>query len=326
MNVPIITLISAMLLVFAGCHSEPNSKDTIEWTTGKNMTKNMSKNGVVELSGLHWSPALKRLYAIQDNGGLHVLQLDTVKGKFQQIAHFEGLDGPEGITQVTDNPDEFYTIDEKSCEIRRYTHADDFSSLAMACSWNLKAAPSNMTVLNNEGPEGIEFVPDRFLKGFISSITGKPYRSTKGMHGLLFVAHQEKGLIWVFDVNPNKSNDFNFVGTYQTSREESCDLAFDQSTGLLYILHNTKHNYLEVTDLTTEVSGDHYRFVTKREYSISKAPGNNNIEGFALSTKFSTGATCNAWLCRDVDIHEKGKDRKDCLRWFKGFDAVQGNK
>lgn len=326
MKLKSISLTVALFLLLAACQSETNSKDILDWNTGKNITKNMSKNGVNELSGLHWSPALNRLYAIQDNGGLHILQMDTVKGKLRQIAHLEGLGGPEGVTQVTDNPDEFYTIDEKSCEIRRYTHADDFSSLTMVGSWNLKAAPSNMTLLNNEGPEGIEFVPDRYLKHFVSSITGKPYRSAKGMNGLLFIAHQEKGLIWVYDVNPLKNNDFAFVGTYRSSRDESCDLAFDRSTGLLYMLHNASRNYLEATDLSTTVEGGAYRFVTTREYLIPKVPGNDNIEGFALSPEQGTGSSCNAWLCRDVDSHEKGKDRKDCLRWFKGFDAAQGSK
>lgn len=321
-----ISLISVLILSLAGCQSETNGKDILDWNTGKNITKSMSKNGVIELSGLHWSPALNRLYAIQDNGGLHVMQLDTVKGKLKQIGHLEGLGGPEGITQVSDNPDEFYTIDEKSCEIRRYAHGEDFSSLNLVGSWDLKAAPSNMTVLNNEGPEGIEFIPDRFLTHFVSSLTGKPYRSTKGMGGLLFIAHQAKGLIWVYDVNPLQSNDFVFVGRYRSSRDESCDLAFDRSAGMLYILHNAKRNYLETTDLTTELTDGDYRFVTKREYFIPDVSGNNNIEGFALSAEFGTGSICNAWLCRDVDTHEKGKNRKDCLRVFKAFDAVQKSK
>ncbi len=313
----------AVLITLVACQSANSEKDTIDWTLGKNMTKNMNKNGVIELSGLHWSPALNRLYAIQDNGGLHILQLDTLKGKFSQIAHIDGLGGPEGITQVDNNPDEFYTIDEKSCEIRRYSHADDFSALKLDCSWDLKAAPSNMTVNANEGPEGIEFVPDSFLKDFISSETGKPYHSTKGMHGLLFIAHQEKGIIWVFDVNPAKNNDFAFVGKYKTDKNESCDLAFDRSTGLMYILHNSSNNFLEVTDLSTESSFGSYKFVRKHEFNISDPTGSKNIEGFALTPKLGNGIHGYAWLCRDIGSHEKGKDKKDCLRWFKKFDTEE---
>ncbi|MEI2422326.1 hypothetical protein V6O07_18745, partial [Arthrospira platensis SPKY2] len=98
------------------------------------------------------------------------------------------------------------------------------------------------------GPEGISFVPDNWLQtsGFVSSQTGQPYTSTKGMGGLMFIAHQDGGFVWVFDINPNQTNDFLYVGKYKTSRTESCGLSFDSSTGMLYILHNVGDNFLEV--------------------------------------------------------------------------------
>jgi len=315
-----VILIPALIFMLAGCHTE---KSDWKWTSGKNLTKCISKKGVFELSGLHWNPNLNRLYAVQDNGNLRILQLDTTTNKFSQSGHIKLSGGPEGVTQVDNNANEFYIIDEKSCEIRKYTHNDDFSSATLANKWNLKEPPSNMTVTDNEGPEGIEFVPDSYLKtiGFISSETKSTYTSTKGMHGLLFIAHQKKGLIWVFDVNPAKNDDFAFVGTYKTDQNESCDLAFDRSTGLMYILHNIGQNFVEATDLSTESFLGTYTFVKKQEYVLPHPSGSQNIEGFAISPKFSKSLQSNVWLCRDIDTNEKGRDRKDCLRWYKDFDA-----
>jgi hypothetical protein len=311
---------SILLLLLAGCHSEKN--DWV-WISGKNLTKSMTKKGVFELSGLHWNPFFNRLYALQDDGDLRILQLDTTSMTFSQLTHIKSLGGPEGVTQVDNTANEFYTIDEKTCEIRRYTHQDDFSSVTLANKWNLKAPPSNMTSTNNEGPEGIEFVPDSYLKtiGFVSSETNEKYSSTKGMGGLLFIAHQKKGLIWVYDVNPNKNEDFAFVGKYKTGKNESCDLSFDRSTGLLYILHNIGNNSLEVTDLSTKSAFGNYKFIKKAEYAVPNPKGNTNIEGFAIAPKFAACIPGNAWLCRDVDVKEEGRDRKDCLRWFKDFKA-----
>jgi len=309
--------------MLAGCHSEKQDWKSQTWSSGNNITKCISKKGAFELSGMHWNPDLNRLYVVQDNGALRILQLDTTTEKFSQLAHLKLSGGPEGVTQVDNNANEFYVIDEKTCEIRRYTHGGDYLSVTLANKWNLKAPPSNMTVKGNEGPEGIEFVPDSYLKaiGFISSETNQKYISTKGMHGLIFIAHQEKGLIWVYDVNPSKNDDFTFVGTYKTDQNESCDLAFDRSTGLMYILHNIGNNSLEVTDLSTESFLENYKFVKKQEYAVPNPSGSQNIEGFAISPKFADGLQSNVWLCRDIAANEKGRDRKDCLRWFRHFAA-----
>lgn len=319
----VILLIAFLLFIPFSCNSKQNFWKSKTWNSAVNITDIMDKNGITELSGLHWNPSFKRLYAVQDNGKLKVLQMNKTGNAFSQIANISDLGGPEGIMQVDYNANEFYTIDENSYQIRRYTHNSDFQRVTLANKWNLLISPSLMPNSGNDGPEGIEFVPDKYLKsiGFISSETDEKYISTKGMGGLIFIAHQKKGYVWVFDVNPNKDDDYAFVGKYKTNQNESCDLAFDRSTGLLYILHNTENNTLEVTDLSTELKAGKRKFITKNEYEIPNPSENTNIEGFAITSKFEDSKHVSVWLCRDVDNKKNALLKKDCLRWFSPIDA-----
>lgn len=284
----------------------------------------MDTNGLTELSGLYWNSATNRLYVTHGDGRLRVLQLNTVTNTFSQLASRTLIGGPEGITQVNNGVNEFYTIDEDNYLIRKYTHPANFSSVTLSKTWNIVAAPSTMTNTGNTGPEGIAFVPDSFLTagGFISQVTGNAYTSVKGMGGLIFIAHQDQGRIWVFDINPNTSNDFAFVGKYKTNKTESCEIAFDRSTGLLYTLHNTGVNTLEVTSLSsTPVAGGERKFNTYIEYTLGNPSGNINVEGFAINSKCTDSTNVSVWLCRDVESNESINYKKDCLRWFNPFAA-----
>ena len=294
------------------------------WSEAINLNSVLnSGNGVLEMSGLFWNPELKRLYAVSDNGGLLVLKQNTIDDTFTQLASITGLNGPEGIMQDNYTSNEFYTIDEKKYQIRKYSHSSDFSTYTLSNSWNLLDSPSPMTDTDNTGPEGITFIPDQYLIsiGFISTATGNVYKSKKGMGGLVFIAHQKKGYVWVFDLNPGISNDFEYVGKYKTNEDESCDLSFDRSTGLLYILHNTGDNYLEVTDMSTTIVSGERKFVVKKEYNIPNPSGNDNIEGFAITPKFADSSRVSVWLCRDVESGESTSYQKDCLRRFTPFKA-----
>src|SRR5690606_39091409 len=113
-------------------------------------------------------------------------------------------------------------------------------------------------------------IPDQNLAqaNFQSTVTGGVYTSQKGAGGLFFIAHQNGGYIWVFDINPEVSDDFAFVGKYKTSRNESCDLAFDASTNLLYVLHNIGANYLQITDLSLEGAAAEPTLTTVAEYFL----------------------------------------------------------
>jgi hypothetical protein len=295
------------------------------WSSATNLTSIFDVDGITELSGLHFNATNNRLYAVQNDGRVRVLSWNPTTNTFTSIANKAINGGPEGITQANLFANEFYTIDENTYEIKRYTHTANFSSVTEFKHWNLLNAPSPMQDTGNTGPEGIVFIPDSFLTaiGFISQQTGQLYTSVKGLGGLFFVAHQDEGYVWAFDVNPNTNNDFAYVGKYQTNHTESCDLGFDRSTGLLYILHNiVGNNRLEVTNLTTTMNGNSRKFVALKDYQVTNpTDGNENIEGFALTPKCPVSGTTGAWLCRDVSNNEDQAIQQDALRWFTSFVA-----
>ncbi|HLA56930.1 MAG TPA: T9SS type A sorting domain-containing protein [Flavobacterium sp.] len=315
--------IIAMLLQF-GMTQAQSAWPSESWNSGVNLTAVMDANGVQELSGMHWNPLTNRLYLVQNDGRLRVLQLNTSTNVFTQLASKILPGGPEGITQVDFSADEFYIMDENNYLIRRLTHSATYTNITEAHHWDILASPSTMEDTGNTGPEGIVFIPDASLSaaGFISSQTGAAYTSIKGMGGLMFVAHQDEGYVWVFDLNPNVDDDFAFVGKYKTSRSESCDLAFDRTTGLLYILHNIDDNYLEVTNLSTATVSGEKKFVDTSEYFIPTPPGANiNIEGFAITPKCPDSNNASAWLCRDVSSGSASALLQDAVRWFNPFTA-----
>lgn len=294
-----------------------NTWPSTTWNNAVNISS-VLPTSAKELSGLYWNNELACLYAVGDEGSVYLLELNKQTNIFKLIGSATGIGGPEGITQVGNNKNEFYIIDENNYEIRKYNFKTNFNAVTLQKSWNLLQSPSVMTNTGNTGPEGIAFIPDSYLQqiGFVSSSTGKTYISTKGMGGLMFIAHQDGGYIWVFDVNPNVNNDFAYVGRYKTNRTESCDLSFDYSTGMLYILHNLDDNYLEVSNLATTKVSTEYQLNTVAEYPIPNPSGSINIEGIAVSPKYPQNSSLGLWLCRDVT---KSTEVADAIRWFNTF-------
>ena len=319
-----IVLLLGVLSFLGSCSYSRAKKDVASdlsghWSKSFNLTPSIDSLGVAELSGLHWNSQKKQLFAVSDNGYLYVLQQGASGKGFSLTGSLKKIGNPEGITTIDEAKNEFYTIDEKHFEIRKYSYSPDFSSYTLMHKWNLLSDQGGMVDTGNDGPEGIEFIPDSYLSaaGFETSDTEELYTSKKGMGGLIFIAHQKRGLIWVYDVNPDQDNDLVLVGRYKTSQRESCDLSFDRSTGLLYILHNTDGNFLEVTDLSLKKHGGKRKFNTIAEYPVPNPGGGSaNIEGFAITPKFDDPKQVSAWFCKDISNDEPLEDQKDCLRWF----------
>ena len=320
-----IVLVFFLFFPFSVILSKAQEWAAESWTNAYNLTAVMNQSDMIEMSGLHWNPLTNRLYAVQDDGWLRVLQYDENTTSFTEIATISVAGNPEGIMQVEYAENVFYTADEKKYEIRKYTHNDDFSIVSLSQKWRLLTPNSPMTDTDNDGIEGLEFIPDSYLQesGFISTETGLPYTSSKGMGELIFLAHQTEGYIWVYDVNPSLSFDFVYVGKYQTGRKESCDLSFDRTAGLLYILHNIGSNFLEVTDLSLQNVAGEKQFKTKYEYKLSNpTDGNDNIEGFAITPSCNTETAVSLFLCRDVNNEGLATQKSDILRWFRQFPSL----
>jgi hypothetical protein len=115
---------------------------------------------------------------------------------------------------------------------------------------------------------------------------------------------------FVYAVDLKTDNTWTLVGSYKTSREESCELTFDAVTGRLYILHNIDGNILEVTDLTSAVWGSYRKFTTLKEIAV---PSTSNIEGFAVTPALKPdGSPGDRWAFFTDDANAQG-----ALRWFK---------
>lgn len=280
----------------------------------------MSSSGVESLSGVHFNAAKNQLFLVQDLGRLRIIQLNS-NGNHLQLTD-RNLGGDlEGITQIDEQKNEFWVLDENNLSIKKYQYNNNFSSVNVARTWDLSLPQSGMIASTDGGPEGICFVPDQALSdaNFISSLSGLPYQSQKGMGGLVFIAHQINGEIWVFDINENVNNDYVLVGRYLTNRNESCGLEFDRSTGLLYILHNIDNNFMEVTDLSaTQINGQ-YKLNALYEFNITiPTNGGKNIEGIALAPKCENLDNQRLWLARDVT----GTNANSALKEFAPISLV----
>ena len=114
---------------------------------------------------------------------------------------------------------------------------------------------------------------------------GLPRTAIHGLGGLVFVGHQQGGFIHVFDLD--RSDDtVDFVGSYATSRDETCGLEFDPSTGLLYAWHDAGHDELEVLRLTSHPDATEGRRFDR--VAIHAAPFSGSVEGMAISP----GSSC----------------------------------
>ncbi len=264
------------------------------------------------LSGAHWNHATRTLWVCINGPGRFWAIVPTPQGGLAvdtaggQIGEFSVPGDIEGITQVEGDDASVYVLLEDLDRIRRY----DVSSLGhpvLIGEFNI--LPYVPAYRDGAGSEGITFVPDSSLaaRGFVDA-HGQPCTSRYGLGGLMFVAHQRDGAVYVFDLDPVR-NAVTFVGRYITSRGESSGLEFGGSSASLYIWHNTDGNYLERTDLTSQVGADGARrFMTVQEF---RGPKGGNLEGIAIDST-------DGWFFATDDDNQNGY----ALMWFRHFDPA----
>ncbi|MBP7746382.1 MAG: hypothetical protein KA383_09615 [Phycisphaerae bacterium] len=238
-----------------------------------------------DMSGAAWNPLTRRLWvcrngpggdaskfwAIRENGS-GGYEIDYRNGNRGEWTGFGDL---EGITVAHYDEDSVYVIIEGEERIKEYD-VSVYGTATLRNNWNTSPyLPLN----GGSGAEGIAFVPDEFLaaEGFVDQ-NGNPYTSQNGMGGLMFVAHQNGGRLYAFDLNRTNGT-FTFVGAYQTGYSESADLAFDRSEGLLYIFHGADYNRTEVVTLGSTLVGGERRL---NQVVMYGSPMGGNLEGIAV--------------------------------------------
>lgn len=275
------------------------------WSASTNLTSLNPTGWVSNLSGAYWNPATRRLWVCTNKPAKFWSLRENGSGGFLIEREYTGTGDLEGITQISTVADRVLLVDEQARTIRSYRVSDG----AALTTWFLSTIPD----WGNSGPEGLAFVPDTWLtrNAFVDG-SGAPYpqsvQGASGFGGIVFVAVQTSGWVYAFDLRTDGT--YTFVGRYLTSRNESCEMTFDDTVGKMYILHNIDGNLLQTTDLTSTASGSDRRFNTSAEFQV---PSGSNIEGFGLTPALTaTNAVGDNWCFFTDDDNANG-----ALRWFK---------
>lgn len=243
----------------------------------------------VNMSSAFWNPVTRRLWVCRNGGtggskfwalreaGNGGFEVDVQGGLRAEWTNFGDL---EAITQANYSEPVLYLLIEDQGHIKE-CGVSTYGTPVITNDWNISTFIPAYN--GSAGPEGMAFVPDSFLTfaGFVDQ-NGNPYVSQNGMGGLMFVAHQNGGRIYAFDLN-RSTGTFTFVGAYRTNFTESCELAFDRSDGRMHILHGADRNTIEVTKLVSNVVGTERQFVEQVTYGRpTGSPTSWNLEGFAI--------------------------------------------
>jgi len=233
-----------------------------------------------DVSGAHWNNNTKTLW-VSDNKEEMIWSLKETDNGFEVETSFEGKGDLEGITQALDD-DILYLMDEEG-----YIRSYDAKTGDSLTKWEID---DELPTDGKSGPEGITFIPDTWLEssGFVDNDGDLYKKSRYDLGGLFLVAHQNGGGLYAFDLA--SSGAFHFVGEYETEKSESSGLAFDRSTGILYISHNVGDNSLETTNLSSTVNDGHREFVS---LAVFEAPNDSNLEGFAIKPAINEDNTLN---------------------------------
>jgi hypothetical protein len=212
----------------------------------------------------------------------------------------------ESVCQADEGDSTFYVTDESISVIKRYKVKSNGQFQLLK---SFDTSPFLPAYGNGLGAEGLAFVPDFWLlnNGFRKA-NGDLYGGNSASGGLFFLAHQNGGQIYAFDLQP-ETGAVSFIGGYKTARTESSGLEFDRSTGKLFIWHNIGTNYIEVTDLTSTVSGIGRQVNKLVEFN---GPKSGNLEGIA----FTPACSDKHWYFSTDDGNSNGM----ALMWFLQFE------
>ena len=306
----IVSVIVASFMAASAWAADPWPGET--WSASTDLTFLSPTGWSTNLSGAYWNPVTRRLWVANNSGNFSSLKEDGL-GSFAIEHTFSPGGDLEGITQADPSADRVYLMVERANVIREYVA----STGVLNRTWDLTSLVGGMAD-PNDGTEGIAFVPDVWLSasGFRDGSGNLYLQSVHGVNGLggiMLVAVQDVSRAtagYVYAVDLINDGTWTTVGRYKTSRDESCDLAFDASVGRLYVLHNIDGNILEVADLTSAPFGADRKFTTLREFQV---PSGSNIEGFAITPALKSDNTLGDRSCFYTDDN----NAQGALRWFK---------
>lgn len=279
----------------------------------------------VNMSSAFWNPQTRRLWVCRNGGtggskfwalredGNGSFEIDYQNGLRGEWTNFGDL---EAVTQAHYGEAAIYLLLEGEERIKEYSIAT-YGTAVLVNNWNTSP---HLPLNGGSGAEGLCFVPDSFLaaQGFVDG-SGNPYLSQNGMGGLMFVAHQNGGRLYAFDLNRSNGT-FTFVGAYKTNYGESCELAFDRSDGRLYILHGADWNRIEVTTLgSTQVSGERKLNEILTYGRPAGSPSSWNLEGFAIMSNTDCNSDQRSVF---LTIDDGGANS---LLWYKQFPCTCGS-
>mgnify|MGYP001284173064 CR=1 FL=1 len=214
------------------------------------------------LSGAHWDSELQTLYLVI-NKPATIWAYKRLSNEFKLVKKIRAKGDYEGITKVGSLANDVFVMGEKCACIIRY----DLKSGKKLRVYKLRKFMPND---GGAGPEGLAFIPNRFLDKSIGHGQG-----TFG--GLFVVGHQEGGDLFFFDL-ASDSKKIRFVRQVPTRADESSGLEFEASQGRLYIWHNTGPNSIEIVEPTL-VAGGRLKLVRHIE-----GPKGGNVEGIAVGS------------------------------------------
>ncbi|MEN8141526.1 MAG: SdiA-regulated domain-containing protein [Thermodesulfobacteriota bacterium] len=304
-------LAGCLLLVIVGCsgkQADPPEFATKPWPAEgwREAVKltGLDRHFKNNLSGAHWNPLTKTLFVVTNKPG-KMWRLQRRGGVFTVVGKYSLSGDIEAVTQRLTKANYAFVLDEADYKIKKVLWKGS-DGAGVVGNWQIKKYLPH----DNErlGPEGLAFVPNKSLKGArFTDPQGRPRLGKNGLGGLMFVAHQADGRIYVFDLAA-KGSRVDFVGSYATSRSESCALEFDSSTNRLYIWHSPDTNYLEIVSLASHNLGKDRQFNRLAEF---KGPRSGNLEGFAMARE--DGDTDSIFVTDDDNELGSG------LMWFKKF-------
>lgn len=270
------------------------------WGQGINLTVSAEQQD--NLSGAYYNATQKYILAVRQDGKTWRYDYNSLlnswlmtssvtlpsPGDFEGITMFDEADDPIDGTRLL-----LLEEGEGGGENDSYIYyiKKAFTAPTVAQTWKVGCASGcNMRgeVGAASGPEAIAFIPNNWLtlRSFVDrnglAVLGTT-RANGGLGGLVFVGHQIDGFIYVFDLKLNGT--MTFIGTYDTSGSfnEIADMSFDNSNGLLYILHGAGSNSIEVTNLISAPGTSGVRILTSLAWTSAADNGiGYNIEGLAV--------------------------------------------